>query len=137
MYQVELRAVRSVIFLSLLILPLESLKAELDPASAADRVRSTYYLLVGRPADYPAERVSDVVPASGLLGLVNDFAGGAALGGKLREAGYTECRQFPTNGQLDHTEGGHSYKILFKQATKAIPPDWQGGGTAFEKRIEV
>ena len=137
MYQVELRTLRLLILLSLLLVPLTSLKAESNPAVLAEWLRGTYYLIVGRPADYPAEKVSSVVPASGFLGLVNDFTGNSAVGGKLREAGHTECRNFPNNGQLEHTEGSHAYKILFKPAIKNIPPDWQDGGTAFEKRIEV
>ena len=75
---------------------------------------------VGKECDGPAE-----------IGLVRKFTEIAE--DAFSQLEITNCDTFPTSGDQEIDLG----PAVFTEATQSIPEDWKGGGTKFDRRVEI
>jgi len=103
--------------------------------SLPHHIRFMYFLINGAPNGYPAGMDG---PEGGFLGMIRQITGPTALGGGLREAGYSVCTDIPATGNASMVEEGNgTYKMFFETPQKTIPAGYTGAGSTFEKRVVV
>jgi hypothetical protein len=71
-------------------------------------------------------------PREGLVRKFTDIGEGF-----VSSLGYASCADIPASGTATVRSGTNSGTATFKTPTQTIPSGWTGGGTAFDKRIDI
>ncbi len=82
--------------------------------------------------DPDAGQDCDGPPREGLVRKFTDMGKGF-----VASLGYASCEEIPASGTAPVRIGTFSGTATFKTPTQTIPSGWTGGGTAFDKRIDI